>query len=125
MGVNGQTTYWVSEQTFSFDNEYPRVDSVYCEFPGAATVSHDLSVTVEASQMFKIACIYMYVMDSDGKYIIEKQEVYNRSAISAGKLQFTDNVGVITLTADDLGLADGDYKWVSAGFVALDSKVNF
>ncbi len=120
VGINGQVTLWTSEQTFSFDNEYPRIEEIYCEFPASATDWHDLVVKVKAEDMAKLACVYMYVISADGKYIVSDQEVYNRASVSNGKLRFTGNEGAITLTATDLGLNDGDYLWVSAGFEALD-----
>lgn len=117
--VQGQVTLWCSEQSFSFDNNYPKIEAVDCDFPTAASDRHQLTVTVNATDRTKLACVYMYVKDGEGNYLVSQKEVYNRAKAS-NELTFSENVGTIDVTADGLGLENGDYKWVGIGFEALD-----
>ena len=120
----GQITYWRSDRAFSYDNEFPCIESVFCANPTAQTTYHTISVTIPKTQIDKLACVYMYVVDSDGTYLINNTQVYNKSAQSESDMQFEGNIGTITIDVDCLGLIDGDLRWVSIGFVALDKYGN-
>ena len=121
-GYTGQVAYWCSEQAFKFDNDFPVIESVSCDNPTAAADYHDLSVTIRESQMEKIACVYMYVLDSNSKMIIGPEEVYNRSKADDSLMKFAnnDNVGLIKITAEKLNLEDNAYTTFSIGFDAVD-----